>query len=310
MHTIERCIFTYYAQCHELMYFQILKLFTYSSELLVPFFPLQWYTMTLSGPKVASLIVHVTEMGNLQAMTRAAHLFLMTLNPTDHVAVYFNSSLYMNSFVQASTENIQKIEQFINPLNAGGLKHMPANHAFRVVFEAFYALHDKQMLAMGTTCSNNIALFLCDSSLPGDHDLIDEIRDMQNVSRMDIFTYTFNQPFVDPTVHQDIACTFGGAWFGTEIFDTPIDDVIPSYLSFYSGNLSRSEVTWSGINEDVLSQKSIFTGCLPIYQNKSEVDDLVDMLIGVVCIDIDADRFQELEGGNSVSESVTSSTDT
>ena len=247
---------------------------------------------------MVSLIVHVTREGNLQAMSRAARLFLMTLNPTDHVAVHFNGILYMNGFVQASAGNISKINAFIS--SRMGRNDVSVNRMFHGVFHAFYTLQQQLQEAGKVACNNNVALFLCDSSLHGG--LTDEIRELQQVPRMDIFTYTFDQPLVDPTVHQDIACAFGGAWFGTGPLGDPIDDVIPSYLNFYSGSLSRSEVTWSGVNEDVLSLKNIFTGCLPVHQNKSEVDDLVDMLIGVVCIDIDADAFQELEGGHEVSE--------
>ena len=63
----------------------------------------------------------------------------------------------------------------------------------------------------------------------------------------------------------------------------------------------RGRVTWTGVTEDVLSQRSVITGCYPLYQDTSADDasygsaddapyesaDDAPYLLGVVCIDVD-----------------------
>lgn len=240
---------------------------------------------------MVALIIHVTRMENFENMKRVGSMIMDTLSPRDRATVHFNT-LYGPGFTPATTENLLNLKAFITrqPFSITA----DLDIVFRDVFQAFYS--SRQQLVTANIPCHNIVLFLSDSPLYDN--LTNEIRELQHVPRIDIFTYTFNKPFVDPTVPQAIACAFGGAWLGTGPLDSPIGDQVTSYLSFYSRESSRNEITWAGEIEDVLSQHKIFTGCLPVYQNESA--DLVDELIGVVCIDLDADRFKELDGGTEV----------
>lgn len=133
---------------------------------------------------------------------------------------------------------------------------------------------------------------------------------------------------MDPTFPQDIACLAKGAWFGTGSLTQPlIDDVVTRYLEFYplsSAVGGGGVVTWTGVAQDVLSQRSVVTGCLPLYQDRSaddapygSADDAYDEnaddasdenaddaptssaddaphLLGVVCIDVDVEMVPGL----------------
>ena len=220
-------------------------------------------------------------------MQRTGQLFVGTFNAADHASIHFNT-LY-----QFNPANSTKLRSFISQQSFNN-RTSPIE-AFSEVFRALYTyrgqLDDRNM-----PC-NNVILFLCDSSLYDN--LTNQINELQQMPRVDIFTYTFGIPIVDPTVPQAIACAFRGAWLGTGPLDLPIDNMVTSYLSFYPRRSSHSEVTWSGVIEDVLSQRRIFSGCLPAYWREGgNGTDSVDVPLGAVCIDLDVEKFQQLEGGS------------
>lgn len=237
---------------------------------------------------MVSLIIHVTRKENFETIKHAGQLFVDTFNPGDHASVHFNT-LY-----QFNPANSTKLKRFINQQSFNNRSGSSARDVFAEVFQAFYSYHE-QFDAQNVPC-HNVLLFLSDSPLYDN--LTNEIGDLQKAPRVDIFTYTFNIPIVDPTVPQAIACAFRGAWLGT---GSSIDNMVTAYLSFYSKGLSHSEITWSGVIEDVLSQRNIFSGCLPAYWREgTNHTNSVDIPLGVVCIDVDAEKFQQLEGGTEV----------
>lgn len=240
----------------------------------------------MSGPKVVSLIIHVTRQENFKQMQQAGQRFINILTPRDTIAVHFNT---FNKFQPADTSNTGRLKMFIGAQNFS-LATTALNDTFSTVFQHF-------SMVGNITCHRIVVLF-SDSSLY--KELPDQIRRFQLMPRVDIFTYTFGGLSVDPSVHQAIACLFRGAWFGIGSQILPsIDDIIASYLNFYPATLPETnEMTWTGPTEELLSRRNVSTGCLPVYHNKNA--DNASALLGVLCIDMDIETFYSFSGGRKV----------
>lgn len=252
---------------------------------------LQWYVSAVTGPRVTYLIIHVTENLNLEKMQMAGSKFLKTLAPGGYVAVHFGSE--ERNFLPVNQTNIEAMEDFIDRQSPNS-PTASLNDTFEMVFERFEALYGELSSTIGP-CQGVIVLF---SDSPLNPKLINQIEGLQlNLTQqVDIFTYTFGGLSVDPTVSQDIACSFQGEWFGVGSRAQPdVNDVIVKYLNFYPMDMSRDHVTWM-MDEGVLNE-SVLIGCLPVHEGNSSG---VNVPLGVSCVEVDLQAFKNLDGREEV----------
>ncbi len=215
-------------------------------------------------------------------MKQAGAKFIRTLTPSDFVAVYLNTPTVIRP---TDTVNSDELIQFIRTQNFS----MDATENQQLPIAAFeLAFQQLENFAMEGLCHELIVLF-SDSSLSQEVE-----RGIRNIPRLnqdiDIFTYTFGGLAVDPTIPQSIACSYGGAWFGTGSVTLPsVDDVVPMYLTFYSavllpGGGGDAGVRWTESG----SEGMMITGCVPVYQNT------FPLLLGVTCIGLNTTRLHQL----------------
>jgi hypothetical protein len=248
----------------------------------------QWYLTAVTGPKVTYLIIHITRKENFRQMQEAALRFLETTPTGSYMAIYFNTN---SGFLVVNHTNVQRTQVFISRQT---FSSPPAllNESFNTVFQQFEQL--------GGPCRHVVVLY-SDSQLSPE--LANQVEALQRsqTQQVDIFTYTFGGLSVDPTVSQDLACTFSGEWFGVGSKAQPdINDVMLKYLSFYPVNMSSGRVTWTVKDEDVLSlhHTPTLTGCVPVFNRDENAKPGV--LLGVSCIDVDMDVFSNLTGSEEV----------
>ena len=246
----------------------------------------QWYITATSEPKTTYLIIHVTQSENFEWMQEIANVFLNTLTERDLAAVHLNN-ITSGSLKSANSTTRQILKEFIESQEFA-IYQKELNKTFSEVFQEFERVYNDSK-----TC-HQIILFLSDSSLY--QELPGQINQLQPVmSRVDIFTYTVsseNLP-VDSQIPQEIACSTGGDWFeiGTGMNYRPDKDSILMYLEFYPHTVRINNVIWSEIAIDTLSQRDVYSACLPVYNPDNTT--AMSMLIGVTCINVDAERFNE-----------------
>lgn len=217
------------------------------------------------------------------------------------MAVHFNSD---RTFLPVNRTNIETMQTFIAKQNLSS-PSVSLNDTFNTVFQKFEDLaHSKLNSSIEPFC-HSVVVFFSDSSL--DPELTNQIErlQLQLTQRVDIFTYTFGGLVVDPTIAQDIACSFHGEWFGVGSKAQPdINDVMLKYLNFYPTGMSMDHVTWTRKEEDVLSQQHTptLTGCLPVLDRNRNAE--AGVLLGMSCIDVDLRTFSNISGSTEVRRAV------
>lgn len=216
---------------------------------------------------------------------------LSTLTHRDFVYIYFAfdpASRYSNGFVRATSTSRAQISNFIWNQRFG--RQQPdLSAALTDVYESFEG-------ASFATCHRTVMLFT-DTSLNQDTlAMVNSLRDTSDVS-IDWFTFSFGGILLDPTVAQEIACSNGGEWFSLSDPEE-IDELVHSYYKFYAASVQNSGVVWSDFFTDIFTGRNVTSACLPVY-NPNTVK-LAPQLLGVICLDVDPQRFNDFRDGFEV----------
>ena len=223
----------------------------------------------------------------------AGRRVLSTLTPGSYMAVHFGEE--GKNFLPVNRTNIYAMQDFIARQNLTS-PTASLNSTFKMVFRQFEARGYGDLNSTIGPCQGVIILF---SDSPLDPELTNQIERLQSnlISQVHIFTYTFGGLSVDPTVSQDIACSFQGEWFGVGSKAQPdVNDVILKYLNFYPSGMPEDHVIWT-VDEGVLSQQ-VLIGCVPVRDRNNSAD--AGVTLGVSCVEVDIQAFRNLRGGDEV----------
>ena len=164
---------------------------------------------------------------------------------------------------------------------------------FTSAYQTFQAASTNEEV---NNCHQTI-IFLTDSSL--DQALPTTIGNLRQGINfpVDIFTFSFGGLVTDPTFAQQIACENGGEWFSVSDL-SGFEETIHSYYRFYSASVQNAGVVWSDFFTDIFSKREVTSACLPVYDPRTI--EQAPLLLGVTCIDVDPERFNDFPDGMEV----------
>ena len=208
-----------------------------------------------------------------------------------HVRFAIGPDLF-NGFLRSNSSTRTQLSGFI------GTRQFRAGTADLVdVFTSAYQAFEAASMNEEVNNCHQTIIFLTDSSL--DQGLPTAIGSLRQGIEfpVDIFTFSFGGLAVDPTFAQQTACENGGEWFSVSDL-SGFEETIHSYYRFYAASVQNAGVVWSDFFTDVFSGREITSACLPVYDPMTI--EQAPELLGVTCVDVDPERFNDFPDGMEV----------